>query len=72
MQNITSKNIHYQAHSRFFYEMSVDGMGDVGVAKKILDTHGNLYEFHFEPYRRFGMEPCHAKTMEALKAQIAE
>ena len=71
MKSITPENIHYQAHGRFLYEMRVDGMGNVGVTKKILDANGDLYGFRFEPYRRFQLYPCQAKKMEDLKEKIA-
>ena len=71
MKNITSENIHH-AHGHFLYEMRVDGMGNVGITKKILDTNGNLYGFQFEPYGRFQMHQCRAKTMAELKEKIAE
>ena len=71
MKNITSEDIHY-THGHLLYEMRVDGMGDVGITKKVLDTHGNLYGFQFEPYGRFQLQPCQAKKMEELKAKIAE
>ena len=71
MENIKPGRIHYHALHRILYETTLDGIGEIGITKKITDEKGNPREFHFKPHERFRLQPCHAKTMEDLKAKIA-
>ena len=72
MENIKPGRIHYHALHRILYEMTLDGIGEIGITKKVTDENGKDREFHFKPYGRFRLQPCHARTMEKLKAKIAE